>query len=396
MRNWHRWTMTVVGLVLAYWVSVGLLLAVYDATDAHPVWTREGGGPGAPLYDAATMTVPVPEPTTLAAGVAAAQTAAGPLVIASVDLRWVPHGLRLQLADASGSRATMRRYYAATGLPMSEQMADEEVMDASRQAHVARRNLLKSFHKGDVAGLPGQAVGVLAGLGLLALTVSGFLLYAQLWRARRRVRKSSLFWSGPESRWRRLHRWIAVVAAVFLLNIALTGTVLALAEFKLSLFLHHGIGLPPYPRPTPLPPVSASALPRDLNAMLSTVYRAAQLREPTGRIVGIQLVERDGQARGLVIFGGNATHVIACNAVTGATVADWATSGFQSGNGYFADWHQVLKRMHRGDIIGWRAGRYLDLSAGLALLYLVVSGTVMYLQLLGRRRAAGRSGFFWK
>jgi hypothetical protein len=36
----------------------------------------------------------------------------------------------------------------------------------------------------------------------------------------------------------------------------------------------------------------------------------------------------------------------------------------QRGNGYFADWHQVLKRMHRGDVVGHFGGRYFSIAVG--------------------------------
>jgi uncharacterized iron-regulated membrane protein len=285
----------------------------------------------------------------------------------------------------------MGQFEATTGQAMTEAVAEETFPDAALAADAARRGALKSWHKGDAGGLAGQALGVLAGLGLLTMAVTGLLLYFQIRSARRGMHRKKYFWSGKESRWRTLHRWVAPVAAVFLLNIAVSGTVLAIGEFKLNLFLHHHIGTPPYPKPLPMPPVSAAALPRDLNAMLRTVYGAAHRQEPGGQIVALQLVVRDGLPKGLATIGGAAPHTVSFDALTGAAATDWATGGAQVGAGYLSDWHQYLKRMHRGDIVGHFAGRYFDLAAGLAFLYLVVSGMVMFLQQRLRRRYLGQA-----
>ncbi|MGA3158610.1 MAG: hypothetical protein ABSE43_13655, partial [Steroidobacteraceae bacterium] len=72
MRTWHRWIMTVVVVALSYWVGSGLLMAIYDATDATQVWAIEGGGPGARLTDAARSAQSIPDPAVLATPISAA------------------------------------------------------------------------------------------------------------------------------------------------------------------------------------------------------------------------------------------------------------------------------------------------------------------------------------
>jgi hypothetical protein len=379
MRLWHRRIMTLFIATLSYWVVSGLLMASYDALDATQVWAREGGGPGARLTDFAASSRALPDARELQAGIATARAAVGSMAIASVDLRMVGDTPRLQFAEASGERATMRRFYARSGAPMSDLVADGDP-DAPAPPNVARRNGLKGWHKGNALGLPGQFIGLFTGLGLIALVVSGALTWLGLWKARRRARKPALFWSGRESRWRRLHRWVALVAAVFVLNIGVTGVILAATEIRLNVFLLHHIGSPPYPRPSPMPPLSAAVLPGDPLALLTTSYMAARRVNPEAPIANIQVVERDGSPKGLVTTASAVPQTLAFNALTGARIHDWMEQGVQSGNGYYTDWHQRLKRLHRGDIIGHFAGRYLDLLAGVALLYLVVSAAVMYLQ----------------
>jgi uncharacterized iron-regulated membrane protein len=57
--------------------------------------------------------------------------------------------------------------------------------------------------------------------------------------------------------------------------------------------------------------------------------------------------------------------------------------------------HEVAKRLHRGDYFGL-TGRWMDLLTGLAILFLTISGMVMYLQLYRVRRKRGQRQLFWK
>ena len=387
--------MTVFIVMLSYWAVSGLIMALYDATDQHQVWAIEGGGPGARLNDAAVTAVPIPDPAQLAAGIDTALAAAGAMQIASVDLRMTGDTPRLQFAEASGKRDTELRFYAATGAPMTPLVADGNP-DAPQPAYVGKRNTLKAWHRGNIIGLPGQFIGLFTGLALIVLVVTGVWLYFQIWNARSRAGRGGFFWNSNDSLWRRLHRWISIVAAAFILNIAVTGTILAYGEIQLDIFLFYHIGINPYPRPSPLPPVSAGALPGNVNAMLQGSYAAALQAHPGARVTSIELVQRDGVPKAIVVLGGAAPQTLAFNAQSGAPVSDWETSGIQVGNGYFADWHQALKRIHRGDIIGHFGGRYLDLTAGFALLYLVISAFVMYTDMFRKRRKAGRRQWFWK
>jgi len=395
MRTWHRSIMTVVVVALSYWVGSGLVMGIYDLTDDTQVWAIEGGGPGARLTDAARSARAIPDPASLATPISAALASVGAMPYASVDLRMIGEEPRLEFAEASGERATMRRFYAETAAPMSQQVADGDT-GAKPPDNVTKRTTLKAWHRGNIIGMPGQVLGLLVGLSLIALVVTGVVLYFKLWAARRKAGRPGFFWTAKESLWRRLHRWISILAAAFIFNIAVSGAILAYGEIQLNIFLQHHIGAAPYPRPTPMPAVSEAPLPHDVNAMLETTYRAGRVYSPNGRITAVQLVVRNGIAKGLVTLGGAKPHVLAFDAHSGAEVSDWSTGGVQVGQGYFADWHQALKRFHRGDILGSFAARYVDLAAGLALLYLVVSSFFLYFDMRKRRRQTGRTDWFWK
>jgi hypothetical protein len=372
---------------LLYWAVSGLTIALYDVTDTAQVWADQGGGAGARLI---ANTGPLAAPMTMAPGIMAALRTAQPMTIASADLRLAGGVPRLQLAQDDGDRATMRRFYAASGQPMPDVIADQTPSPANTDL----RNTIKAFHKGDAYGLAGQLAGLVAGLVLLTMTLTGLRTYVPLLWARRRIGRNGLFWATKNEPLRQFHRWIAIAASAFLLNIALTGIVLAAAEIKLNLFLQYHIGSPPYPRPTPMPAISDAPIRGDILTMFDTAYAAAA--HSGQEVRAITLINRQGLSRTLVTVGAANPRIIALDSVTGQPVSDWATSGVQRGNGYFGDWHQVLKRMHRGDIIGSFAGRYIDITAGLALLYLTLSGLMMFWRMRQKRLAVGRSGWFWK
>jgi hypothetical protein len=384
--------MTVFGALLIYWVGSGLIMATYDATDATQVWALEGAGPGTRLIDRTPTPQPLP-PLQSLGGISEALAESAAIEIASVRLRMVGSEPEIEFATAEGNRDFVRRFSAKTGEPMTQSQVEGN-RDLPPAPNVIRRNEIKSWHRGNIAGITGQVVGLLTGLGLISIAVTGIGTYVRLWRLRKGT--LVLFWSARESLWRRAHRWIAIVAAVLVLNLALTGSVLAYGEIQLWAFLNLHIGVPPpYPRPSPMPPLSEGALQGDIQNLIAVAYDSAQGSDASVSITRIELVSRRGAEIALVSFGGTQPHIKAFDSSTGLATQDWAERGLQQGNGYFTDWHQVIKRLHRGDIVGHFAGRYLTLATGLALAYLVTSGIVMYVHLL-RRRAAGRQTLFWR
>ncbi len=393
MRQWHRRLMTVFGILLLYWAVSGLVMAIYDATDHNQIWAVEGGGPGARLTDDAKYNAAIPDPATVKSGVAKVLAANRGKPIASVDLRFVGRNLRLQVAEASGDRAERWRYYADSGLVMDDDTADATLSDPPNHQF---RNWLKAWHRGNIVGLPGQFVGLFTGLALIGIVVTGVFFYVQLWRSRAALGRRGFFWSGRETIWRRLHRWSAIVSAVFLLNMSISGVILAWGEIQLDIFLQYHMLINLYPRPTPLPAQSSGTLPGNVQTMLENGYHAALAQNPAAKVTSVTLEERgDGVPHALVVLGGAQPQTLAFNALTAVPVADWATSGVQHGQGYYADWHQMLKRFHRGDIVGNFSGRFIEIGAGICLLYLVISSFFMYRDLLLPRWVKGKKSLLW-
>jgi uncharacterized iron-regulated membrane protein len=376
-RRLHRRVMSIFGLLLLYWALSGLVIASYDLRDPEQAWAVMGGGPGASVTLEARRLPALPAPETLHAGIEAALAAAAGMPIASADLRMARGQARLQLAEADGDRAHLRRYFAATGQPMTQDEAEDPAADAQR---TARHDWIKSWHKGDIAGLPGQFLGLATALVLATMLVTGLSIYLRLLRARRKAGRRAVFWRVPrESWWRRVHRWVAVIAAVLLVNTVVTGLVLASAEILLQLAIRYHVGVPPYPRPSPLPPLSDGPLVGNLPDALQRTYAAATPAAAPDPVVIVQLLRRDGRQLGLATTAGPHARVLAFD-MAGQPITSGSGFDRQRGNGYFADWHQIVKRMHRGDIIGTHAGRYIAIANGCALLYLAISGFVMYLR----------------
>src|SRR5438105_1029931 len=119
MRKYHRWIMTVFGVLLLYWSVSGLILAVYDTTDPTQTWAMDGGGTG-PVGSGATFPK-LPEADfarLLNIATAAAQTAAPDAPITAVELRMVDNRLQ-SLVTVTGARRGVLAFDAQSGTPLA-------------------------------------------------------------------------------------------------------------------------------------------------------------------------------------------------------------------------------------------------------------------------------------
>lgn len=58
-------------------------------------------------------------------------------------------------------------------------------------------------------------------------------------------------------------------------------------------------------------------------------------------------------------------------------------------------WNHWIKDLHSGVLLG-PVGIFISILSGLALIFFAISGMWMYWQMFTRRKAAGRTNFFWK
>lgn len=230
------------------------------------------------------------------------------------------------------------------------------------------------------------------GVSLFAMIVTGLMLYFQLLRARSRAGLKGFFWSSG-GWWRSLHRGISIVAAVFLLVVSATGTMLSLDAVGLGVYqlTHKNAG-----KYTRFPigaigdfssPLVDSKLPAMLRTTLSTDHATP--------VKVIRLRYFNSIPQGVLIAGdGNSTAQLVYNADTGQPMS-LTEPGYPKTHYHFG-WqeHEIMKKIHRGDAFGV-PGRFMDLFAGLSLIYLSISGAVMYVDLWRRRRRGGHTALFW-
>ena len=237
---------------------------------------------------------------------------------------------------------------------------------------------------------------VAVGISLFVMTITGLVLYFQLLGARRRGGLKGFFWSAGGV-WRSLHRGVSILAAVFLLVISLSGTMLAIDVLELGGYraTHKNAGK--YVQfPVGVIGDFSSPLPDSkLPVMLQTTLSAGRGIKGASPIKAIRLRYFAGIPQGVLIAGnGNDTQQLVFNADTGKRMN--ITEPEYPKTHYYLGWqeHEAMKKIHRGDAFGV-SGRIMDLFAGLSLIYLCISGGVMYANLWWRRRRGGRTALFW-
>lgn len=403
--------MTVAFALLAYWAGTGVLLAYVDITDSSKAWSNDGGGPGAStptvvgglnVANATALSESDLDAMTTTA-IAAVRSSGVTQAIAGIDLR-APDGqqrVTLTLSGAgAGSRANFgpagdagpgagaRRIVVATPQGRIES-TNAPPLQPGNDPEQSRHSLVKNWHRGSIGNgangsfAPGNLLAFATGATLCVMVLTGFILYMQLWLARRRSGRREFFWS--ESRGgvlRKTHRWISVMAAVFLLNQSITGMLLA-AE-NIGEQFHHG--------------ARHAARPYDFSdvELLSWLHETwRQARQASqAPIIAISLQKNDGEPFAPVFFGGEHAGAVGFKVQQRRYI--FGASGTVGPGAAPTDGHSLMKRIHRGDVIGVFAGRYITLVAGLCFVYLVFSGIWMYLSLLRARGKTGRRSWFWK
>lgn len=398
MRALHRILSLFVVLVTLYLGFSGALIQVIDlktlyshapATDPDMIAIREDkDGPDeyqvldTPDYAA----VPIPETidyqTAFRKLVEAARTQLGNAPIDYAEVRMGQAGV-VGVIEAGRQ---LVQYDFSSGQSQVVPETHHERIPAST------RNTVKHLHRMTTFGDWALWINPIVGIALGVFVATGVVMYWRLLAARRRIKRPQWFWVAG-GWWRTAHRWFSIAASFFILVIAVSGTWLAVESLIFGFYLSSHRPLPGQPmvQISGVTPLAESQIPAMLAAALRG-YRASLAEQP---LKVLRLRVFGGMSQGILVCGiGDNTQQVVLNTTNGQrarlTEPGYPPTGFPFG------WqaHQIAKQVHRGSYFGM-SGRWMDLIGGLALIYLSISGVVMYVEMWNRRRKSGRNGLIW-
>ncbi|MBC2665361.1 PepSY domain-containing protein [Novosphingobium flavum] len=254
------------------------------------------------------------------------------------------------------------------------------------------RQTFKKLHRFVFAGTWAIALGLVGGLAIGFLIVTGSIHFYRLWRARKKIGRASLFWKGG-SWWRVLHRWISVGAGVLI--VWLIGTGIVLSANNVGQLINLQIKTGSTGKSGETADVSSPIQDADIASFTAVSLAAFNQGHPGTAMKVLRLRYYAGYAQAVIIAADKNTSQLVYNAKTGAPMT-LSEPGYPD-TYYPTGWegNQVLKRLHRGDSAGM-LGRWLVTLAALSVCYLSISGVVIYLKEWRRRRKSGRGAFIWK
>lgn len=229
---------------------------------------------------------------------------------------------------------------------------------------------------------PGVYFELLSGVVLWVLIISGLWMYFKLLSGRAKMGRRSLVWMGGGA-WRSVHRIVSLVAAVFLIAIAFSGTFLGFESvWHTFVKMEHG--------------VDASAPLKDEQArgIVAAALENFRKAEPSTPVKAVRARIYGGMRQGMVITGGASTRQVVYDTDRGTEASLFEPGYPVSGFPFGTQMHEDMKHFHSGDLFGLPA-RIMNLLGGLALVFLSVSGILMYVQLWLRRKKNGKSALLW-
>ncbi len=407
LRGWHRIVSIVVVAVTLYLGLTGTLIELIDwrtivtappPTDANLRAMREDfTGPGNYLveqaedYTAAKLPADTQLERLLATVVSGARHTLGPASFRYVELRVVDGRPVGQVKTQDGEL----RFDATTGASLGQ--VPMSPIDERKGPPDSQRNTVKHLHRMTTFGDWALWINVFVGTGLMILLVTGLVVYIKAYAARLKLGRVNPFWTGGDW-WRSLHRIVSVVCCLFLLVIAASGTWLAVESLVFGYYLKTNLVTLPNGRHVPAAfavdpssPMDDAALAPMLKSSL-THYRAAH---PTAGIRVVRLRYYGGRPQGVIVTGDDPARQLVYDTNTGQSLG--LTEPWYPQTGFPFGWeaHQIAKSIHRGDYFGL-TGRATSTLAGLAMIYLSMSGIIMYFQMWRKRRKAGKTSFFWR
>ena len=255
------------------------------------------------------------------------------------------------------------------------------------------KTLHRFWNRGDT---PGVYFEFLSGIVLLTLLITGLIMYFKLLKARYKIKRRQLFWLAG-GKLRGLHRSISVLAAVFLLCMAFTGAWIGFESSVSALRRPEGGPPPPGQGPGRRNPIDFIIPLRDAEVqdMAATTLESMRKLHADTPIKALRLRIYGQMKQGVVISGGPHTDQWVFNADSGRPASLSEPSYPASGFPFGVQVHENIKHFHSGDMFGLTT-RLMNLFGGLSLLFLAISGLVMYFDMWAQRRKSGRNNLLWK
>ncbi|MBC2665884.1 PepSY domain-containing protein [Novosphingobium flavum] len=250
------------------------------------------------------------------------------------------------------------------------------------------RNTIKDIHRMRWFGSWVILLDIASGLLMCGMIFTGIAFYIQLWKARARLKRRAAFWFAGDW-WRTLHRGTAIVSALFLSVIAVTGTILATSSIGVVINTALAGGRTAITRD-----LSSPLTEGDSAKMLETTLHAYRAEYGAVPAKVVRLRYFAGMPQGVVVTGENTPDQLVYNAATGRRVSLTEPNYPAPGQTFGWQVDETAKKIHRGDAFGI-SGMWISLLCGFALLYLTVSGAIMYFDLWNRRRQRGKRELFW-
>ncbi|HVN99305.1 MAG TPA: PepSY-associated TM helix domain-containing protein [Steroidobacteraceae bacterium] len=312
-----------------------------------------------------------------AAAVASADTGA---TIDLIELRVVDH-VPIGQVMAGGQ---LEAFDALRGTPVEARAP--RMIPQGRRLPPSLRQRLKTLHRfWDRSDTPGVYFEVVVGVVLWTLLVTGLVMYFRLLSARRRTRRPQWFWLAGGT-WRGLHRSVSIVAALFLVFMAFTGTWIGVESSWSALW---GRGVAGAVRPA-APTLDAAEVP----ALAAKVIGAARAAHPAAVIKVFRLRAFGAMKQGVLVDDGQPPNQWVFDATSGAPASLTEPAYPRTNFPFGVQVHEDMKHLHSGAMFGIPT-RLMNLLAGLSLVFLSLSGIVVYVDLWWKRRKSGRGRLLW-
>lgn len=199
---------------------------------------------------------------------------------------------------------------------------------------------------------------------------------------------------------RKWHRWVMTVFAILFVYWSTSGLTLAIYDLTDA---QQGWADGGGPGLRPVVNANHAVLPAEsVASSMTAAIATAQRIAPSEPITAVELRQGASGVQASVDIGGAQARTLKLDLLSGVLLTNTPIQRMVGGSpgmgarapGAPRNLHAAIKDWHRGNIVGlWGVG--VAMFTGIALLVMSVTGIWLYFSLWRRRRAVGRSAFFW-